>query len=451
MIKKVTLTLASLLLTLTVMAEGYQLNSHSTRQMGMGHVGTALKLGAESIVFNPAGLATMDSKLDLSFGVTAISSKVTYKNGSYNAESDNPIGTPIFGYIGAKVSNRLYAGVSITNPAGNSLSWPDNWRGSHFVQNISLQAFSIQPTLSFKIADNFSIGAGLMINLGSFELNKGLLPIGALTPYLQVPGFPEPLADIINSTKELSTLNANLSGSSTISYGFNVGALYQPTEKWSIGLSYRSKVMMSLDEGKTALSYGAPQLGTLFTALTSDPTSPLFNEGIAGALMIDNMGFSASLPIPATLQFALAYYPCSKWVISAEAQYVGWSAYDKLEMKFTDSRFNTVQVKNFKNSLTYRLGGEYTINRSVMVRGGVVYDTTPVDKTLYSPETPGANKFSVTGGASFSLIRGLAVDIALQYLDGATTKGSAPDQPTPFVGEYKSTAIISSIGLRYSF
>lgn len=36
------------------MAEGYQINTLSARQLGMGHTGTALKLGSESMIFNPA-------------------------------------------------------------------------------------------------------------------------------------------------------------------------------------------------------------------------------------------------------------------------------------------------------------------------------------------------------------------------------------------------------------
>ena len=36
-------------------AEGFQVNAQSTKQAGMGHVGAALKLGAESMHFNPAG------------------------------------------------------------------------------------------------------------------------------------------------------------------------------------------------------------------------------------------------------------------------------------------------------------------------------------------------------------------------------------------------------------
>lgn len=56
----------------TAYAEGYQINSLSAKQIGMGHTGVALKLGAESMFFNPAGMGFMDKTLDLSGSLTGI-------------------------------------------------------------------------------------------------------------------------------------------------------------------------------------------------------------------------------------------------------------------------------------------------------------------------------------------------------------------------------------------
>ena len=53
-------------------AEGFQVNAQSTKQAGMGHVGVAMKLGAESMHFNPAGLVFMDKNVDLSAGVSGV-------------------------------------------------------------------------------------------------------------------------------------------------------------------------------------------------------------------------------------------------------------------------------------------------------------------------------------------------------------------------------------------
>ena len=46
-------------------AEGYQVNTLSARQLGMAHTGVAQKLGAESMIFNPAGLGFSSKTLDL--------------------------------------------------------------------------------------------------------------------------------------------------------------------------------------------------------------------------------------------------------------------------------------------------------------------------------------------------------------------------------------------------
>jgi long-chain fatty acid transport protein len=74
--KKSILSLVALAATLSMAAEGYQVNSLSAKQEGMAHVGTGLKLGAESMIFNPAGMAFMDKSLDLTAKVSIIKSNV---------------------------------------------------------------------------------------------------------------------------------------------------------------------------------------------------------------------------------------------------------------------------------------------------------------------------------------------------------------------------------------
>ena len=67
------IVLASLFLVIgfNASAEGYQVNLQSSKQAGMGHAGAALKLGAESMHFNPAGLSFM--KENISKAVDAVS------------------------------------------------------------------------------------------------------------------------------------------------------------------------------------------------------------------------------------------------------------------------------------------------------------------------------------------------------------------------------------------
>ncbi len=87
------------------------------------------------------------------------------------------------------------------------------------------------------------------------------------------------------------------------------------------------------------------------------------------------------------------------------------------------------------------------------LRLGFIYDTTPLDKMLYSAETPGANKFSVTAGLTLNATERLAIDLGFQYLDGQKTRGSTPQAApmTAFVGDYKSSAFLPSLGLHFNF
>ena len=79
----------------TAYAEGYQINSLSAKQIGMGHTGVALKLGAESMFFNPAGLGFMDKTLDLSGSLTGIMPTATATVDGKDYKTDNGISTPI--------------------------------------------------------------------------------------------------------------------------------------------------------------------------------------------------------------------------------------------------------------------------------------------------------------------------------------------------------------------
>ena len=408
-------------------AEGYQLNLNSVKQAGMGNTGVALKLGAESMIYNPAGLSFMNGGLDLSAGLTAIRSHVKYTNGSYQAETDNPLGTPLFVYAGFKITRNLAAGVSLNNPAGNSIYWPDDWNGATIVQNSSLQAFCLQPSLSFKFLDDkLSVGAGAMIMWGNFSNSKALMP--------KNPAFGD-----------VYPVSAKLYGDAKINYGFNLGLLFAPVPQLSIGLSYRSKVDLKVDEGHTDFNFASPQI----------------EQAIIGALPpLYNSLFSASMPIPSNINFGVSYQPGETFLITAELQRVGWGVFDELVITYDEKIPQAMQPapvpKKFTNTMIYRIGGQWTAYPKFDVRLGFYYDETPVCKDLYySPETPGSSKTAFTCGYSWRAFTGFSLDFAFTYSRGPKTTGYFTAAPysasAPFTGDYKVHAFLPALGLSYTF
>lgn len=430
-------------------AEGYQINAQSARQLGMGHTGVALKLGAESMLFNPAGMSFMENKFDLSLGITGVKSQIKYTNGDYSAKTDNPLGTPLYGYIGYKPTKNLAFGVSITNPVGNSLKWPDNWAGSTLIEEINLKGFCLQPTVSYKFGNIVSIGAGLMIDFGNFDLSRALIPVGGLNAALAIPA----LKPLVESFQGQVPLSAKLGGDAKVGFGYNIGVLVNLSKKVSIGASYRSKIDFKVDKGTAELNYANENVQKIIAAI---------NGAKPGSIVIPplNTGtFEAALPAPSNFNVGVAYKPNTKLTLTAELQFVGWKAYDVLTIQFDEENlkgYSITATKNYKNTVIYRLGGEYNLCKLAAVRLGAYYDTTPVREELYNPETPGSNKLAITAGTTIRPLPFMSIDIALAYINGAKTYGSYPS-PTPtdknavFAGDYKANAFMPSVGLSFRF
>lgn len=433
MIKRFLLAIAIIVLTYNVKAEGYAVNLQGNKQTGMGHVGTALNFDASSMQWNPGALATIKAKYSFAVGANLVWTKTDFTAGNYSNKTDNPINTPFYLYGSAKINNKLSAGLGIYTPFGSSNVWGDNWKGKYLIQDISMKAIFVQPTLSYKINEWISVGAGLNIIYGSFELNRAF----PITSDGKAPS---------STNRYLGDGQVKLDGHK-IKYGYNIGVFLQPTEKLNIGISYRSQVDIDLDEseGKGKFKYPSNIPAPLVAAYKAKGAK----DG----------SFSATLPLPSSLNLGVAYQINPKWLVSADVNYIGWDVYKSLVFTSTDSpALNSSNKRKWKNSLTYRVGAQYSVNEKLNLRCGFYYDETPVDEKYYAPETPGANKIGLTAGASYMLTKKLSIDASFIYSKGEKVDGVdqnkaigvANGKPVYFGGEYQNTAFIPSIGITYN-
>jgi len=431
MLRKIYLAIALIAFTYSVKAEGYAVNLQGAKQTGMGHVGVAINWDASSMQFNPGALATLDAKYSLSMGGSLVWTNTEYThptNSALNTETDNPVSPPFYLYGSAKLTDKLAVGLAVYTPFGSSNVWGDDWAGKYLVQEIALKSIFIQPTVSYKVNDWISIGAGLNIVYGQFDLEKAV----DLRGLAQNPAAPDG--------------KATLSGSN-VQYGYNIGVFLQPTEKLNVGISYRSQVDVDLDYKDGDVEFSVP------TAFSS-----LFPNG----------GVKATLPLPASLNIGLAYQINKKWLISADINYVKWDAYKSLNFDFENESSITIptsptttmdvpvvtdtkSTRDWDNSMTYRIGAQYSYNEKLDLRAGFYYDETPTNDQYYAPETPGANKIGITGGFSYLLNEKFSLDAAFIYSKGE--KREAYDTNTAsqgFGGEYQNTAFIPSLGITYN-
>ena len=459
--KKFFLSLLVSGMILPVFAEGYQVNVLSTKQTGMGHVGTGMKLGAESMHFNPAGLVFMDNAFDFSAGVSAVMANAKYTKGDYSEKTDNPFSTPVYVYAGFRIYDNFAAGIAFTTPYGSSLKWPKDWKGSNLIQDISLRSYVIQPTFSFKICDRLSIGAGLDLAIGKVELSRALFSPAEFqllgTGLEMNPNIPEAVKEpIVNAIREIDgavPVAATLNGKAKVRAGFNVGIMFDASEKVTLGLSYRSRIKMKVKTGEAELNYASLKIEQLFLQLgqlNPEIAVPPLNEGT----------FKAELPLPSNTTLGVSYRPTKRWEVAFDLQYVRWQAYDSLNVQFTQNVLNGYSIKaekHYKNTFIARVGGRFSATERLDVRAGIYFDQSPIRSDNYNPETPGMNKMGFSTGLSFEPVENFQIDFAFLYIQGFCRNGSynftnvVTKQNEVFSGRYHSNAYTASLGLAYKF
>ncbi len=419
------LALAAAVVT-SASAEGYQVNTLSAKQLGMAHTSVAQKLNSESVWFNPAAAAYQEQKFTIAGGVTGINAVATYRGADgVTAESDNKLSTPLYINANYKITDDLAVGVVFNTPFGSSMNWGDNWAGMSEVQSISMSAYSVQPTVSYKLLDGkLSVGAGLMISWGSFELSKSLVN-QSTSAYLE-------------SVVGTGVATANLSGDAALSIGYNIGVMYDINDKWSLGASYRSEMKMAVEEGDTKLNFGNDDIRSAISTDTS----------VAAVLgVMESYSFAAELPMPSTLSVGATYYPTDKWTVSAEWQMVGWSTYETLEFDY--EVYQSTAPKDYDNTMIYRLGAEYKALDWLTARGGVYYDESPVQDEYFTPETPSMNKMAYTCGVSFLPCKNLSIDLAYAYITPASYNRTSTYASLP--GTYRAVANTIAGGVAWGF
>lgn len=429
---------AILLAGVEAKAEGYQVNTLSTRQLGMGHTGIGMKLGAESQFFNPAGMAFMTDNIDMSASFNAIMPTCTATVDGVSYKTDNTPSTPFSVFGGFSIFDNFKAGISVYTPYGSSINWTDNWPGATLNQSVKLQAFTVQPTLAWRIIPRLSVGAGLTVTWGSVDLHKGLISGEQLDAMLKLLGSDYRFGMI-------TPASVALTGNSGIACGVNLGVMYDISNSVTAGVNFRSKSMLKVKAGETEVSYA-----------TSDPTIlALLTSKLDG---ISKTEFSAEMPCPATLGFGASWHN-GRVVADIDAQLTFWSAYKSLDISFEGaSQFDQHLEKNYHNSWLVRGGVEWKTTPRLDLRAGLMVDFSPCDKEYYNPETPGMTKIEPTLGLTFRPIPCLGVNVGAMYVAGLGEKDASytstnvlTGQPTTFIADYKVHSFTISVGVSLKF
>ena len=403
------------LATAITYAGGYRVSLQGQRALAMGHTGVAVVNNAELAFFNPAGLVYLEDRINVAVGVSAVFSDVVYQNEEFGqmARTDSSVGTPFYAYFSYKLSDRFTVGLAAYTPYGSNVVWPDDWAGSHLVNNIDLAAIYVQALGSFKISDKLSVGGGPIYVNGSVNFNRNL---------------NRTLSDIDGNRS-----NVTVDASGVSAFGWSAAVMFNPIDSLRIGVNYRSKIDVNAEGGNAD-----------FENVPNSPLAPF-----------EDTTFDATLPLPAELSVGVSYQLDEKWLFAFDYNRTFWDAYKSLDIDFADPNIPDSQnPRNYKDASIYRFGLQYTANEMFTLRAGYYFDQSPVQSGYFAPETPRNDSNNFTGGLSFNINDRFAIDASFLYsrfeeitesYDFYTENG----QQVPFEGTYKSSAFIPGLGLTF--
>lgn len=406
-----TITLLVLFLAHHAFGAGYdKLVFWSGHYAGMSNAVTSMVNGPEALYFNPSRLAGSNStELCLNFSPTfaKLNAPVVANN---KALPSKRLFLPIGSIFASHAFSHQFAiGIGIYTGGGDKSDFGE----------VDFGTASTAPIKSSLISTEISLGAG-------YEIGPGL-KLGAAWRVSLISG--EFLSALSAGPRTLSSQVTDLGGNNV--KGFRIGASYEPTDTWGVGISIRTPVNWELTDGTHK-----------FFSIESSPILPSSSSNDA----------SLNTKLPLLAAFGFHFKPSPVLLAALEYDYMDYHVNREISLTSNSLRAlgfpnaRAVIQQGWKNGHVIRLGGEYSGIMNWPLRIGYSLSTavTPEERALYPFIAPGSTHvFDV--GAGYEFTSGFNTNWAIEY---SRASGEVPAGTTSaLAGNYTSDAFSIHLGV----
>lgn len=401
-----------------VMAGGYKIPEQSLNSMALGAAYVAHTTGADTNYYNPANMSFMDeSKSYVEGGITLahLPSNV-YSMGPFSGESEvEDLPVPFLHYVAKPVGDFRW-GISLTVPGGLTKRWKTPVQKAS-AEEFTLKIVELNPSMSYKIADNFSIGGGLRLIYSEGVVKSNSAELSAI---LQDP------------TKNVSR---DMEGD-TVEFGYNLALTYKLANDTNMALTYRSNVDLK-EEGNAKLF-----------AYAMDPANN-FYDGDA----------SVTVPLPAALNAAISKTWNDQFTLEFNYERTFWSEYETLDFQYSTSLplFDAPIVKNWENTDTFRLGATIKMDNRITAMMGFAIDETPAPVETLGFELPDSDAKIFSMGFRYRQSENLSWGAAFLYdsKESVSLVSGAHDDPASVLYNggsfHEGGAFLTTVGVAYEY
>ena len=380
-------------------AAGFALIEQNASGLGNAYAGAAaVAEDASTIYFNPAGMSLLPDRQFVVAGhliklKAEFSGTVSPAVGGGQGGDAGDVSFVPNAYFAYRVSPDLHLGLGVNAPFGLKTEYDADWMGRFQAIKSDLKTINVNPSIAYKVSEQFSVGAGVSLQYLETELTNSAGQAGVAV----VEG-------------------------DDYGWGFNVGALWQVSPATRVGLAYRSQIDYDL-EGSVSFS-----------------AMPALNDDV-----------TAETTMPDSASLSLFHKLSPTWDLLADINWTGWSDFDKLAIYRTSGALLSFTPENWDDTLRYSVGATWHTSDRLSLRGGVAYDEAPVSDADRTPRIPDGARTWIAFGGQYRLGKGSAIDFGYAHLfvndPGLNSTGSG----TTLTGEYDSAVDILSAQYTHSF
>jgi long-chain fatty acid transport protein len=371
----------------TAFGGGVWLYETGTPDLGTAQAGrAALASDASTASANPAGMTRLDrSQLLVAVEGLQVNAKfdssLATKDGGDGGNAGGFVPVASFHYVHS-VTEDLKLGLSTGSYFGLGLDYGENWAGRYYVQKAELVTFAVNPGIGYRVNDVLSVGAGVSLVYAELEQTVAIYSL-------------DPQGD---GQVRLKDDNSG--------YGFNIGFLAEPTEKFRFGLTYRSAVDLEF-KNVAELSNIGPILKLA-----------LVNRGLVGSNM------DLDLTIPQSVMASSVCQVTDEWAVLANIGWQNWSEYGKktLTLRSENDTSFTNEMGGYDDTWHFALGAQYRFDAPWLWSFGMAYDTSPLEDDVRTPDAPLDRQVRVGTGIQYDVNQDITVGVAYEYVDAGSAE-----------------------------
>jgi long-chain fatty acid transport protein len=335
-------------------AAGFLIYDVSGEAIGRASAVSASVSDSTAVWFNPAALVFQEGTSGAAGGVF-LTARSSFSPAAGGADTNSERGNFFLpaAFASARVHRQVAVAMGVYSAFGIGIRWPNDWMGREGAIAASLQTLAFNPTVAIELHPQVSIAVG-------FDAVRGVV-------------------DFTNGLPSIVGGDVRLAGGGW-GYGFNVGVLYRPIpERLQFALTYRSRVKLDFT-GNADFSPGSPDFGQ------SLPDQP----------------GTASITLPDMITAGLMARVRPSLVLSFDANFVRWSAYNRIDVAFQSAPPRTIEPDG-QDTFTLRAGADWAAPApGIHLRGGVVYDHNAIPSTGLGPGLPDGTRLDATAGVGYA-------------------------------------------------